>query len=86
MPDDSAVVRKPFPPIPYGMADFRSIRREGFRYVDKTPFVRTLEAAKDQLRGYLADERLREPHPAVRFTGLALVFRGWELVAAEAVG
>ena len=43
MPDDSAVVRKPFPPIPYGMADFRSIRREGFRYVDKTPFVRTLE-------------------------------------------
>ena len=45
-----------------------------------------LAAAKDQLRGYLADERLERHHPSVRFTGLALVFRGWELVAAEAVG
>ena len=45
-----------------------------------------LAAAKDQLRGYLADERLERLHPSVRFTGLALVFRGWELVAAEAVG
>ena len=34
---------KPFPPIPYGMADFRAIRREGFLYVDKTRFVRELE-------------------------------------------
>lgn len=119
---------KPYPPIPYGMADFRAIRREGFLYVDKTRFVRelenerytfflrprrfgktcwlsvlehyydrtrdredealtrsTLEAAKDQLRGYLADERLAMQHPSVRFTGIALVFRGWELVGAEAV-
>ena len=45
----------------------------------------TLGAAKEQLRGYLADERLARQHPSVRFTGLALVFRGWELVAAEAV-
>ena len=45
----------------------------------------TLEAAKDQLRGYLADERLAMHHPSVRFTGIALVFRGWELVGAEAV-
>ena len=45
----------------------------------------TLEAAKEQLRGYLADERLVLEHPGVRFTGVALVFRGWELVAAEAV-
>ena len=45
----------------------------------------TLEAAKDQLHGYLADERLARQHPTVRFTGLALVFRGWELVGAEAV-
>ena len=44
-----------------------------------------LDAAKEQLRGYLADERLARQHPSVRFTGLALVFRGWELVAAEAV-
>ena len=45
----------------------------------------TLDAAKDQLRGYLADERLARQHPAVEFTGIALVFRGWELAAAEAV-
>ena len=43
----------------------------------------TLEAAKEQLRGYLADERLAREHPGVRFTGVGLVFRGWELVAAE---
>ena len=44
-----------------------------------------LEQAKDQLRGYLADDRLAKQHPTVRFTGVALVFRGWELVGAEAV-
>ena len=39
----ATVDQKPYPPIPYGMADFRSIRREGFLYVDKTRFVRDLE-------------------------------------------
>ena len=34
---------KPYPPIPSGIADFRTIRREGFLYVDKTRFVRELE-------------------------------------------
>ena len=42
--------------------------------------------AKDQLRGYLGDERLAQQHPSIQFTGIALVFRGWELVAAEAIG
>ena len=45
-----------------------------------------LDAAKEQLRGYLRDERLARRHPTVRFTGIALVFRGWELVGAEEVG
>ena len=44
-----------------------------------------LATAKDQLRRYLADERLARQHPSVRFAGIALVFRGWELVAAEQV-
>ena len=44
-----------------------------------------LAAAKEQLRGYLADERLARQHPSIRFTGVALLFRGWELVAREAV-
>ena len=51
----------------------------------ETRALSTQEAAKEQLRGYLADERLAREHPGVRFTGVALVFRGWELVNAEAV-
>ena len=41
--------------------------------------------AKGQLRQYLADERLPKAWPSVSFTGIALVFHGWELVVAEAV-
>ena len=51
----------------------------------EAPVQAALEAARDQLGIYLADERLQRLHAAVQFTGLALVFRGWELVAAEAV-
>ena len=43
------------------------------------------DEASAQLRGYLADERLARQYPGVRFTGLALVFHGWELVVCEAV-
>ena len=39
----ATAAHKPYPPIPYGMANFRAIRREGFLYVDKTRFVRDLE-------------------------------------------
>ena len=35
-----------YPPIPYGLADFRSIRREGYLYVDKTRFLRELERTR----------------------------------------
>ena len=45
-----------------------------------------LEGARTQLRGYLADARLRRQSPAVRHVGLALVFHGWELAACDAVG
>ena len=41
--------------------------------------------AAAQLRGYLADERLRRQYPETRFMGLALVFHGWELVGSESV-
>ena len=44
-----------------------------------------LDAAKAQLAGYLADERLAQQHPTIEFTGIVLVFRGWELVAREAI-
>ncbi len=42
-------------------------------------------AAGRQLRRYLADDRLARQYPAVRFTGLSLVFHGWELVRCDAV-
>ena len=42
--------------------------------------------ATAQLARYLADERLARQFPGVRFTGLAVVFHGWELVHSEAVG
>ena len=42
-------------------------------------------AATAQLRRYLADERLARQFPGVRFTGLAVVFHGWELVFSAAV-
>ena len=41
--------------------------------------------ATAQLRRYLADERLARQYPAVRFTGLAVVFHGWEMVFFDAV-
>ena len=41
--------------------------------------------AAAQLRRYLADQRLARQYPGVRFTGLTLVFHGWELVFCDAV-
>ena len=41
--------------------------------------------ATAQLRRYLADERLARQFPEVRFTGLAVVFHGWEMVFTGAV-
>ena len=35
--------------------------------------------AEEQLRRYLADERLGRAHPTVKFTGLVVVFHGWEM-------
>ena len=41
--------------------------------------------AGDQLQRYLADQRLARQYASIRFTGLALVFHGWQLVHAAAV-
>ena len=45
----------------------------------------TAAEAVAQLRRYLADERLARLYPDVEFKGVALVFRGWELVHGEEV-
>ena len=41
--------------------------------------------ATAQLERYLGEERLTRQFPGVRFTGLAVVFHGWELAYCEAV-
>ena len=41
--------------------------------------------ARAQLAHYLADERLARQFPGVSFTGLIVVFHGWELVFSDAV-
>ena len=41
--------------------------------------------ATTQLVRYLTDERLARQFPGVRFTGLAVVFHGWELAYCDAV-
>ena len=43
------------------------------------------DAAVAQLHAYLADGRLARHYPDVEFKGVALVFRGWELVYSEEV-
>ena len=40
--------------------------------------------AVEQLQRYVADQRLARQYPSIRFTGLALVFHGWQLVHAAA--
>ena len=41
--------------------------------------------AEAQLRRYLGDESLARQYPSVAFTGLAIVFHGWEMVRCSAV-
>ena len=43
------------------------------------------EEAQAQLASYLADDRLARQFPGVRFTGLIVVFHGWEMVFCDAV-
>ncbi len=47
--------------------------------------VAALAEAQRQLRGYLADATLGRRHPTVQHVGLAVVYRGREMMACEAV-
>ncbi len=44
-----------------------------------------VQNAEGQLRRYLADQRLARQYPSVRFSGLAMVFHGWEMVLATSI-
>ena len=78
---------EPFMPRHHGIGYGYLIEFKYLKRGDKLDGARAAGAGRqalDQLRGYLADERLRR-HPGVRHIGLALVFHGWELVWSEAV-
>ncbi len=44
-----------------------------------------IQEAEGQLRRYLADERLGRMYSSVAFTGLVVVFHGWEMVFCDVV-
>ncbi len=50
----------------------------------ETKVQAVVEDALEQLRRYLADERLARAYPSVQFTGLAVAFHGWEMVSCQA--
>ena len=82
------IVLEPFvaryPTMRHGYAiELKYLKREDDD--DEARAAAAVREAVDQLRRYLADERLARQYPSVRFTGLALVFRGWELARCEAV-
>ena len=73
-----------YPDIGYGyVMEVKYLKRS--ERVDGSVVAETLRGAREQLKGYLADEGLRRRAPSVRYVGLAVVFHGWELAACEAV-
>ena len=72
-----------YPGIGYGyVIEFKYLKRD--EKLDESLATEAGREAMDQLREYLADAGLRRD-PSVRHIGLAVVFRGWELVFCEAV-
>ena len=53
--------------------------------LDEAGVAATVGGAEAQLARYLGDERLARQFPGVRFTGLVVVFHGWELAYCDAV-
>ena len=73
-----------YPDIGYGyVMEVKYLKRS--ERVDGSVVAETMRGAREQLKGYLADEGLRRRAPSVRYVGLAVVFHGWELAACEAV-
>ena len=73
-----------YPGMRYGFVI--ELKYLGRRLGSEARVLATAAEAVAQLRGYLADGRLARQYPGVEFKGVALVFRGWELVHSEEVG
>ncbi len=72
------------PGIRYGyVIELKYLKRSDT--VDEQRIAEVADKAESQLQGYLADARLAQQFPEVRFTGLAIVFHGWEMVHSSAV-
>ena len=52
---------------------------------DEAHVASAAHEAEAQLKQYLADERLARQYPSVDFTGLVVVFHGWEMVHCDTV-
>ncbi len=73
-----------FPHLRHGyLIELKYLKRS--EPADEAPLAAAVSDATAQLARYLADERLARQFPGVRFTGLAVVFHGWELASCEAV-
>ena len=67
-----------YPELRYGyLIELKYIRRGDD--ASEAKVLPAVEGAEDQLRRYLADERLRLQYPSVQFDGLVVVSHGWEL-------
>jgi len=72
------------PGIRYGyVIELKYLKRSDT--VDEKRIAEVADKAESQLQGYLADARLAQQFPEVRFTGLAIVFHGWEMAHTSAV-
>ena len=73
-----------YPGVRHGyVIELRYLKRDHAE--SKARLEATASNAEAQLRQYLADERLARQYPSVEFTGLAIVFSGWEMVHCGAV-
>ncbi len=73
-----------FPHLRHGyLIELKYLKRS--EPADRDAVAAAVSDATTQLTRYLADERLARQFPGVRFTGLALVFHGWELAYCDAV-
>ena len=64
------------------LIELKYVKRED----DEAKLDAALAEAKTQLKRYLADDYLQAQGPDIAYTGLAVVFHGWELARCESAG
>ena len=71
--------------IPYGIADFKRIRTEGYYYVDKSEYLAKAEDGIAKLRRYAADPFVPELAKDTTLHLILYQFKGTELVRLEEI-